>query len=54
MKMKQVPESKFTDKRETIIQGLVEQNVFKINGRQLYETSLYELMKTYTDNEKAG
>lgn len=54
MKMEQIPESKFIDKREIIIQGLVEQNVFKINGRQLYETSLYELMKTYTETDQAG
>ncbi|AIY04727.1 hypothetical protein Plano_0762 [Planococcus sp. PAMC 21323] len=54
MNMEQVPESKFTDKREIIIQGLVDQNIFKINGRQLYETSLYELLKTYTETNQAG
>ncbi len=52
--MEHIPESKFKDKREAIIQGLVEQNVFKINGRQLYETSLYELIKTYTETDQAG
>ncbi|MDN7243662.1 Fur-regulated basic protein FbpA [Planococcus sp. N028] len=45
----QIPESKFEDKRSVIIEDLVAQNVFKIDGRQLYELSLYELMKTYTD-----
>ncbi|WP_157886479.1 Fur-regulated basic protein FbpA [Planococcus versutus] len=52
--MEQIPESKFTNKREGIIQGLVEKNIFKINGRQLYETSLYELMKTYTETNQVG
>ncbi|RNF38431.1 Fur-regulated basic protein FbpA [Planococcus salinus] len=47
--MEQIPESKFEDKRMNVIEELVEQNVFKINGKQLYETSLYELMKTYTE-----
>ncbi len=46
--MEQIPESKFEDKRSTVIEELVAQNVFKINGRQLYELSLYELMKEYT------
>lgn len=46
--MEQIPESKFEDKRSTVIEELVAQNVFKINGRQLYESSLYELMKEYT------
>jgi uncharacterized protein (UPF0248 family) len=48
-KMEFIPESKFEDKRSIIIDQLVEQNVFKIDGRQLYELSLYELMKTYTE-----
>lgn len=47
--MDQIPESKFEDKRSNIIEQLVEQNVFKIDGRQLYELSLYELLKTYTE-----
>lgn len=46
--MEQIPESKFEDKRSNVIEELVAQNVFKINGRQLYELSLYELMKEYT------
>ena len=49
-KMEQIQESKFEDKRSIIIDQLVEQNVFKIDGRQLYELSLYELMKTYTED----
>lgn len=49
--MEHIPESKFENKRSIIIDELVEQNVFKINGRQLYELSLYELMKTYTEED---
>ncbi len=44
-----IPESKFEDKRSKVIEELVLNNVFKINGRQLYELSLYELLKEYTD-----
>lgn len=40
--MEQIPESKFECKRSNVIEELVAQNVFKINGRQLYELSLYE------------
>lgn len=36
------------NKRDKIIENLVEEGVFKINGKQLYELSLYELMKQYT------
>ena len=36
------------DKRDKIIETLVNEGVFKINGKQLYELSLYELMKQYT------
>lgn len=42
------PLSKFEDKRSNVIEELVAHNVFKINGRQLYELSLFELMKEYT------
>ncbi len=36
------------DKRDKIIEKLVNEGIFKINGKQLYELSLYELMKQYT------
>ncbi len=36
------------NKRDKIIESLVEEGVFKINGKQLYQLSLYELMKQYT------
>ncbi|MFP3324309.1 Fur-regulated basic protein FbpA [Planococcus sp. SIMBA_160] len=47
--MEHIPESKFEDKRSMVIDELVSKNVFKINGRQLYELSLFELLKEYTD-----
>ena len=52
--MERIPESKFVDKREHIIENLVAKNVFKINGRQLYETTLYELLKTHSEKDEAG
>ncbi|MCM3711378.1 Fur-regulated basic protein FbpA [Sporosarcina luteola] len=36
------------NKRDKIIESLVKEGVFKINGKQLYQLSLYELMKQYT------
>ena len=36
------------EKRDKIIETLVNEGIFKINGKQLYELSLYELMKQYT------
>jgi hypothetical protein len=36
------------EKRDKIIETLVNEGVFKINGKQLYELNLYELMKQYT------
>lgn len=35
-------------KRNKIIERLVNEGIFKINGKQLYELSFYELMKQYT------
>ena len=51
--LEQLPESPFEMKRERIIENLVEMNIFKVRGRQLYELSLYELMKTYTEGPEA-
>lgn len=36
------------EKRDKIIETLVNEGIFKINGKQLYELTLYELMKQYT------
>ncbi|WP_241536022.1 Fur-regulated basic protein FbpA [Indiicoccus explosivorum] len=51
--LEQFPESPFEMKRERIIEDLVGMNVFKVDGRQLYELTLYELMKTYTEEPEA-
>jgi len=46
MRKKENPE--LENKRDKIIENLVNNGIFKINGKQLYELSLYELMKQYT------
>lgn len=46
MRKKENPE--LENKRDKIIENLVNDGIFKINGKQLYELSLYELMKQYT------
>jgi Fur-regulated basic protein A len=46
--MRKMEETQMDLKREEIIQRLVQKGVFKINGKQLYEQPLYELMKEYT------
>ncbi|MDN4608360.1 Fur-regulated basic protein FbpA [Sporosarcina highlanderae] len=45
---KQHHNQQFDSKRNTIIENLVNEGVYKINGKQLYELSLYELLKQYT------
>lgn len=42
-------ENKMDGKKMTVIDDLVEQGVFKIEGRQLYELSLYELIKEHME-----
>jgi len=46
--MKKIQSPLLENKRDKIIESLVEEGVFKINGKQLYQLSLYELMKQYT------
>lgn len=46
--MKKQENPMLENKRDKIIENLVNDGVFKINGKQLYELSLYELMKQYT------
>ena len=43
-------ETKMDDKVMTVIDDLVSQGVFKVEGKQLYELSLYELMKEHMEN----
>lgn len=45
-------ESKMEQKREDMIEDLVNKGVFKIDGRQLYQLNLYELMKEYITEEE--
>jgi len=42
-------ETKMDDKVMTVIDDLVSQGVFKVEGKQLYELSLYELMKEHME-----
>jgi len=42
-------ETKMDDKIMTVIDDLVSQGVFKVEGKQLYELSLYELMKEHME-----
>ncbi|SES42685.1 Fur-regulated basic protein FbpA [Psychrobacillus sp. OK032] len=43
----QSKESKMEEKRDNMIEDLVEKGVFKIDGKQLYQLNYYELMKEY-------
>ncbi|PZX03099.1 Fur-regulated basic protein A [Psychrobacillus insolitus] len=45
-------DSKMEQKREDIIEEFVKNGVFKIDGKQLYELNLYELMKEYTTEQQ--
>lgn len=45
-------DSKIEQKREKIIEEFVKNGVFKIDGKQLYELNLYELMKEYTTEQQ--
>lgn len=45
--MMNIDETKMDLKREEIIQELVENGIFKIHGKQLYELPLYTLLKEY-------
>ena len=46
-------ESKVEEKRDLMIEDLVNNGIYKIDGRQLYELNLYELTKKYiVENER--
>ncbi|TQR19348.1 Fur-regulated basic protein FbpA [Psychrobacillus vulpis] len=45
-------DSKMEEKREIMIEDLVNKGIFKIDGRQLYQLNFYELMKEYTTEEE--
>ena len=42
-------ETKMDGKKMNVIDDLVEQGVFKVEGKQLYELSLYELIKEHME-----
>lgn len=42
-------ETKMDGKKMTVIDDLVKQGVFKVEGKQLYELSLYELIKEHME-----
>lgn len=46
-------ESKIEEKRDNMIEDLVNKGVFKIDGKQLYELNLYELTKEYIIEEES-
>ena len=48
----QMKESKMEEKRDNMIEDLVQKGVFKIDGRQLYQLNYYELMKEYIAEEE--
>lgn len=45
--MMKIEETKMDVKREQVIQQLVDQGIFKINGKQLYQLPLFSLLKEY-------
>lgn len=45
--MRKFEHEQLTNKRNRMIENLVDAGVFKINEKQLYELSLYELTKNY-------
>lgn len=45
-------DSKMEQKRDDIIEEFVKNGLFKIDGKQLYELNLYELMKEYATEQQ--
>ncbi|WP_313893691.1 Fur-regulated basic protein FbpA [Psychrobacillus sp.] len=43
---------KLNEKREVIMEELMNRGVYKVNGKQLYQADLYELMKEYTTKKE--
>lgn len=48
--MRRVDYPQLDDKRDKMIEQLVNDGIYKIHGKQLYELSFYELMKQVTSN----
>jgi len=50
--MIQLEETKMDEKIMNVIDDLVQQGVFKIKGKQLYQLSKYELIKEHMEQVK--
>ena len=48
-----VKNQKWKQKRDDMIEDLVNKGVFKIDGRQLYQLNYYELMKEYITEKES-
>ncbi|AYC30266.1 Fur-regulated basic protein FbpA [Paenisporosarcina cavernae] len=47
-------ENSLENKKSHVIDDLVENGVFKVEGKQLYELSLFELMKETIDKDSSN
>ncbi|MFC7366585.1 MULTISPECIES: Fur-regulated basic protein FbpA [Bhargavaea] len=47
--MRELHEGPMDEKKQSIIDKLVDEGIFKIDGKQLYELPIYTLLKQYTE-----
>lgn len=50
--MRELYEGPMDEKKQSIIDKLVEEGIFKIDGKQLYELPIYALLKEYTEHQE--
>lgn len=41
-------------RRDELLQRLIDQGIYKVDGRQLFELSFYELLKLYTASQETA
>lgn len=41
-------------RRDELLQRLIDQGIYKVEGRQLFELSFYELLKIYTTTQETA
>ena len=41
-------------RRDELLQRLIDQGIYKVDGRQLFELSFYELVKIYTTAQETA
>lgn len=41
-------------RRDELLQRLIDQGIYKVEGKQLFELSLYELLKIYTTTQETA